>query len=210
MGIILAAVGAIASAAASITRSLATIGLALQGVKLICETLVSIGKTLGIIKSDTNPEDLGDKALQAEEEGITPEDYESFEDYVKAIEDFEVDPEKSNLYTEEEKTMKAVEVASGVIVEKYGDEMPLEEFCEVVEDNPEYFSHDQPEKFADIISSGSETVSVVTGVLNGTIEDPEFMKEAVDKMVELELKANPERSEAEVRNEIVQMLLNRK
>ena len=43
----------------------------------------------------TNPEQLGDKALQADEDGIHPDNYDTFGEYLNAVEEFEIDPDKS-------------------------------------------------------------------------------------------------------------------
>ena len=92
---------------------------------------VSICRNLGILKPDTEPEDLGDRALQAKEAGINPEDYDGrFEEYRDKIENFEIDPEKSNTYKTEQKIAAAGEVAGWALMDYYGKESGVDKFIE--------------------------------------------------------------------------------
>lgn len=135
MSIILGTIAAIAAAATTVTKALAVVGLAVQGLRVIGNVLTSLGKALGLIKPETKVEDLGDKAIQSE---YNPENFDSYADYVKAVEAYDLDPEKSKLTTEEEKIKKGMELAAGVTIEKYQD-FPIEEFCVAVGQNPEFF-----------------------------------------------------------------------
>ena len=119
MGLILGAIGAITAAAVSVTKALAVVGLAVEGLKVIGNAIASIAKELGIIKPDRDIEEFGDRALQAEEKGITPDKYSSFEEWVKDIEkdDWGYDPERNKDMPPEKKILKGVEVASAVVLE---------------------------------------------------------------------------------------------
>ncbi len=44
---------------------------------------------------------MGDKAIQAEEHGIKPEDFSTYSEYVKSVEDFETDSERSKEISED-------------------------------------------------------------------------------------------------------------
>ena len=67
--------------------------LAINAVSSVCPFIV---KFLGVMKEKDNLEDLGERSLQAEESGIRPENYQKFEDYQKAIDNFEIDPKKKH------------------------------------------------------------------------------------------------------------------
>ena len=71
-GVIAGLLGAAASLA---VKALACVAVA----KLV----TAIGKALGLVKEDEKPEDLGDKALQAEEQGITPDKFKSYFSFSK-------------------------------------------------------------------------------------------------------------------------------
>lgn len=97
---------AIISFTVSVTKAIVTLGLAAEGLTAIGNALTAIGKALGLIRPETQVENLGDQALQAEEAGITPDAFDAYEDYVKAVESFQLDPEKSKQFTPEEKVKK--------------------------------------------------------------------------------------------------------
>ena len=73
----------IGSIAATLTKAVALVGLAVQGLKIIGSAVMGIAKALfpNAFKPETTVEDLGDKAIQS---GFKPEDFKSYEEYVKA------------------------------------------------------------------------------------------------------------------------------
>ena len=85
------------------------LGLTIEVAKLVGNILTEIVKSLGIINPDENATDLGDKALQAEAQGIVPEKYDNYQEYLKAVQNFELDPEKSTCFSEIDKLSKGVE-----------------------------------------------------------------------------------------------------
>ena len=198
-------IAGIASVIGTIASTVATIGLTLQGLKIFCGAIVSIGKALGLIKTE-KPEDLGDKALQAEEEGIVPENYETYQQYVDAVEEFEVDPEKSALYTEEAKLTKATELSCGVLAEKTGESPVIySDLFTVASEFPGYFAPDKndPSRLTEIVKSGADTIKLATGYFSGKETNPDSIEKAINAMAAIDHRLYPDRSDAEIRSEIV-------
>ena len=108
-------IAGIVSAVSSIVTAIKAI---VPVLKAVANVVMNICQTLGLIKPEEKVEDLGDKAIQAGDEGIKPENYANYQDYVKAVQDFQVDPEKSKHITPEEKMAKALEVQANLLVEK--------------------------------------------------------------------------------------------
>ncbi|MBP9726611.1 MAG: hypothetical protein KBD83_03995 [Gammaproteobacteria bacterium] len=81
--------------------------LAVQVIDIVC-------KALGLLEADETNEDFGGRVLQAEETGIHPEEYPTYLEYVAAIRNVELDPEKSAKYKPEEK------MAAGLGVQYWG------------------------------------------------------------------------------------------
>ena len=185
MSIILT-IAAIAAAATTVVKTLAVAGLAVQGLKVIGNLLTTLGKALGLIKQETKVEDLGDKAIQSE---YNPEDYDSYADYVKAVEDYDLDPEKSNLTTEEEKIKKGMELASGATIEKY-QEFPITDFCIAAGQNPEYFTDAKMKAIADLMQKDGQYVSSILNYVNGSEKDSAKIQSAVDALVNVEKNVN--------------------
>lgn len=65
--------------------------------------ITNIGQALHLLKPDEKVEDLGDRALQGEETGIKNENYTKCEDYLSALRELRLDPEKSNSFSLEDK-----------------------------------------------------------------------------------------------------------
>lgn len=144
MGIILAAIGAIASCAAGIVKGLAVVGMAVEGIKAIGGVFMGIAKALGIIEDqDMDVEELGDKAIQSD---YKPENFESYEKYVDAVKQFQTDPERSAQISEEDKVKKGTEVAAGISIERYGSEINFDEFGKLL-GNSNFITKDSPERF---------------------------------------------------------------
>ena len=80
-GIISSVVSGIVSCVGKIFVETGIINLVIKIFKSICEAL-------GIIKPDEKPEEIGDKIIQAEEEGYKLEDFTNYEEYKKFIDNW--------------------------------------------------------------------------------------------------------------------------
>ncbi len=191
MSIILGTIAAIATAAVSVTKSLAVVGLAVQGLKTLGNSLMVVAKVLGLIKPENKIEELGDKALQAEEDGIKLENYKSYAEYVKAVEEYDVDVEKSELIPEERKILKGIELTTGVIIEKF-PELPIVDFFEYAGKNPEYFTEDRMKEIGNLMKDNGKYVSDILNYMNGSEKDDFILGTTIDTLTSIEKKVNPE------------------
>ena len=205
MGII-AAICGIASAALSVAKALGAVGLAIEGVKMVVNSLVSVCKALGLIKEETEPEELGDKAIQAEEQGIKPENFKTYEEYVKAVENFEIDPEKSALTTEKEKHVKASELAAGLLMEK----MPDVNIAGI----PLLAVKLPPEKIAAIISTLKDgigaTYNNIIGVVTNKEKDTSKIADGLNGLALIEKKLDPALTDQEALKKAMNSLNDKK
>lgn len=187
MGIILGTIAAIAAAATTVTKTLAVVSLAVQGLRTIGNVLTSLGKALGLIKPEIKVAELGDKAIQS---GYNPEDFDSYAEYVRNVEDYDLDPEKSMLTTEEEKITKGMELAAGVTIEQY-QEFPIEDFCVAIGQNPEYFTEAKMGEIAKLIQADGQHIPSILNYVNGTEKDSVKIQTAVDTLLGVEKNVNP-------------------
>lgn len=79
----------------------------------------AVSLALNIFRHGENMENMGDRALQAAEQGIKPENYRKFDEYAQAIRDFRLDPAKT------EKTDSATKIMAGLAVSSLGLEDKL-------------------------------------------------------------------------------------
>lgn len=187
MSIILG-IGTIVAAAQTVVKALAVVGLAVQTLRMIGNALVSLGKVLGLIKEETKVEELGDKALQC---GYNPEDFDSYSDYVKAVEAFDnLDSEKSNNISEEEKIRKGMELAAGAVIDKYND-LILQEFCIAVGKNPDYFTEAKIGEIVKLIDGDDRYITNILNYLNGSEKDDFKIQSIIDTMIKVEKTVNP-------------------
>jgi len=107
---------------------------------------------LGILKSNESVEDMGNKALQAADEGITMDQFDDFNSYMNALRDFEPDPEKSRNYSPNTKLVAGLGLGSKGVEEKFNAEPgSLDAIWLLPMANPEYFT---PERMQELVSAG--------------------------------------------------------
>ena len=147
-------------------------------------------QALGIIGPDENAKELGDKAIQAEEEGITPENYDSYEEYMDAVRKSELDPEKSEQIEDEDKLKKGTEIFTTVMVDRLG-KVSAEDLLVVMAKNPIYFENRMPllmEKLKDT----PEKLKDITDFMQGRHYSPEKDDEVASVLYDVEKKVNPD------------------
>ena len=194
LGIIASALISVAVSAVSVTKIITIVGTALKNLG---NALMGIAKVLGLIEKDERVEILGDKAIQAEEQGIKPEDFSTYSEYVKRIEDFEVDSEKSKEISEDEKTLKGIELTSGITIEHFGDKFPVEEFFKFAAKHPEYFREDRMSEFGQIMENEPEKAKNIFAYMNGSESNDAKLEEAVSALKGIEKTIEPEISDRE-------------
>lgn len=62
---------------------------------------------------------MGERALQAAQDGITPEMYDDFDDYVQALRNFEIDPDKAKNRNDVERLVVGLGVGSFGLEQKF-------------------------------------------------------------------------------------------
>ena len=189
-------IAAILTVATTIGKALAVAGLAVEGLKALGNAFVALGKALGLIKPETNVEDLGDKAIQAEEAGIKPEKFSSYEEYMKKVEEFETDPEKSKKISESEKLAKGIEVTASLTAEKYPD-FPVEAFTKYAISNPQYFTAERMTEFGKLLKGSVDMAKTVFGYITGTEHNDKNIATAENILKGFEKTINPNISDAD-------------
>ena len=164
----------------------------------VSKLVQAIGKALGLIKEDEKLEDLGDKALQAEEQGITPDKFKSYEEYANRIQNFELDPEKSKNYSTEDKMKKSMEVYSKLIAEKYPDMVvDLDKLAAIEIKNQGYLTDERIGQISEMLKDDPKLAGDISRYLSGSETDTTNISNTIDKMMNIEKGANPGMSDAE-------------
>ena len=79
-----------------------------SALNTICRFASAFLQSLNIFKAGETVEDLGDRALQAAEKGITPDKFKNFDEYMDSLRNFNIDPDVSS------KTSDVIKVVSGL------------------------------------------------------------------------------------------------
>jgi hypothetical protein len=179
----------IASAALSIARSLTVIASA---ISVVAHTIISVCKALGLIENpNMKTEDLGEKALVAQEmEHLKPENFKTFEEYVKAIENFKVDPAQAEKYTLEEKMQKGLELTTGLLIDKYGESAA--EVLREVAKRPDFFDDIRTLQYLEKASSVELNIGDISKLLDGKLKNVDAIIDAKEQMSNVEKIINPE------------------
>lgn len=180
-----------------IPKIVGIVGTALQKLSTAFEVFF---KVLGLLTKDESMEEMGDRALQAEQDEHNPikiEDFDSHEKYLAAIREYELDPEKSALTTKDEKLHKAIEVMLAAAMSQYGE--PMTEFGQIVMNNPEFYSKSERlAEFANLISSDPQTFADIVNYIEHKAMSTEKKDATFDIIVEMERKVNPDAPDEEI------------
>ncbi len=193
--------GFLVSAVSSIVTAIKAI---VPVLKAVANVVMSICQTLGLIKPEEKVEDLGDKAIQAGDEGIKPENYANYQDYVKAVQDFQIDPEKSKRISPEEKMAKALEVQANLLAEK-APELGVEDYLNLIANHMDYFTPERSTELGKLLLTESGAVVNVAEVLNGTEKNPDKIGEAYETLAKVEKQVDPTISDNEALKRAMQI-----
>ena len=135
LGIIAGVIGIATSIVQSVAGALTAVGITMTTIGGVIE---NIGRGLGLISDFDKVETLGRQCKAAEEDGIRPDDFESFDDYVARIRKIEVDEnvDVDELENKDEITKKGMDLIMGLAVEKYGQQT-MDKVGDIVVASPE-------------------------------------------------------------------------
>lgn len=201
MGFFSGVIVAVTTAVAGVMKGLAVAGLALQGLRSLAAPLLELGKELGLIEPETDVEDLGDKAIQSD---LNPDDFDCYEEYLKAVEDYKLDPEKSKLSTEEKKIQKGIELTVGVMIDKY-QEFPMGEFINMIGHNQSFFTESKMGELAIVIKTDGQSISDILHYVDGTEKNSTKIQGTVDTLLEIEKNTNPGLSDKEAFKNVMEL-----
>lgn len=187
-----------------VVGKLDTLSLAIEGLKEIGKIIFAMAKLVGVIKPDMDIQEMGDKALRAEADGITPEKYDTYSDFVVALDSYVVVPERSQKITEEMKEIKGVEIAVCLMVEWFAD-APIISFIESIIDNPEYFKDGKIEVFSEMINENKDFIADFVRYVSGKEKNAEKLNSISEVLVAVEKKVHPELSEKDAYKQVMQL-----
>ncbi|MBK6757521.1 MAG: hypothetical protein IPG70_07835 [Moraxellaceae bacterium] len=166
---------------------------------LVVKVIDIVCKALGILDADDSTEDLGDRALQAEEAGIKPENFETYQEYKAAIDNFQLDPEKSAKYKTEEKMAAGLGVEFWALEDKFGQGAG-DLLTHMVKDGVEgggYFSKERLDSFLGKVESVADVAKYFSKTLS-----PDDNSRVEQKLVDAEKALNPDKTNTDIYREL--------
>lgn len=172
-----------------------------KGLELL-NTIGNIANTvstvLGIFNGKDTVEDIGNRAIQAAAQDITPDKFEDHAEYMNALRDFDLNPGKSKTITPIEKTVAGLAVAGRGLDEKFGTpEGTMANLWFLASTNPDYFD---AEKLTQWVKTGQDIMSIVD-YFEGKLGGGESL-EVEDKLVALDQAESPAQEEKSIRAQI--------
>lgn len=145
-------------------------------VKAIANFANALLHALAIFQPQETVQDMGDRALQAADQGITLEKFDKFDEYMDALRNFDINPELSKKYTPVEKFVAGLGIATVGIEDKFNAERgSLNNVWLLPLTNAEYFT---PERVTSLLENGKQIgdVSAYLGKSMSGEEASEFRK----------------------------------
>ncbi len=181
------------------------IAVVVNALEVLGKVIMAIAKAFGLVEKEENVDELGDKAIQAEESGITPDQFDNYDEYVKAVENFEVDPAKSKEISTEDKVKKGLEILAEGAKEKYGLEPETTiGMLDLATQNPKFFTECSV-MIANAVKENPAFVGALGAYLKGQEQNEAKLTAMTDKLTEMEKAAHPEMSDLEARRAVHEM-----
>lgn len=194
--VIASTVSSIGSAVSSFCTSvLPRIVPALEQIGAVIKTIANAVLTvLDIFKPGEDVEEMGDRALQAAEQGIKPENFSSYDEYLEEIRNFELSPRKSADLSSAEKIGAGLAVGTAGLEKKFdAPEGSLGPIWLLAASDPGYFN---AERLVSIVQTGRNVTDVMR-----YFEDklgPADAVNARDLLMGMERQRSPEKSDAAI------------
>lgn len=166
--------GWLSSAFSSVCSAVSSIGSSVSNfcasvLPRISTTLDSIGsviagianavlKILGVFEEDDDVEDMGDRAIQAGEAGIKPENFDTYDEYMAEIRNFKLDPERSADLSSVEKLAAGLGIGAVGLEKKFdAPEGSMGVLWLLAASNPAFFTAD---RLVHLVKSGANLLQV--------------------------------------------------
>ena len=167
-------------------------------LRMVENVASTVAQVMNIFNPGETAENIGDRALQAVEKGITPDQFDDHADYMNALRGVELDPEKSKALSLPEKIISGLAVAGHGLDDKFGTpEGTMGNLWLLAAAKPDYFDAG---KLGQYLKTGQDILSVVD-YFEGKLGGGESL-EVEDKLVALDQEAAPDKDEQSIRAQI--------
>lgn len=186
--------GAIGAAVSAINPVL---GMGISVISKVANIAQGVMHGLGLFRPNENTEEMGDRMIQAAANGIKPEGYDKFDDYMAEIRSRNLDPEKSKETPLEVKQSAGIALSTMALEDKFKGTANIADIWSIYAKNPDYFTAD---KLTSILSTFKDIKSIVD-YFDGKAPVKEAM--ATEKsLIDIEKAASPNRDDKGIADEL--------
>ena len=159
---------------------------------------------VGLLKPEETVEDIGDKVLQGYEQDIKPADFSTYNEYITAIRNVKLDPEKSKEFNFGEKITAGTTVMAWGMEEKLG-QGSSDLLVHIIADAPNiakgegYFTESRVQNILDKIKDIADVAKYFSNKLN-----PDDNNRVEQELVKAEQGLNPDKSVDNIYQELDQ------
>lgn len=190
--------GALIAGALSLGKSLLSLALPSVIMKAIGIAITSFAKALGLgVDDDKDVEEIGDRALQAEEKGLTPDKFENSEVWLNEIEkdNWGYNPQKNANLDPREKMAKGVDVTAALCAEKLPEDLHMENFFNVLFNNDKLFTPDLMSELGKLANNNVDDFRKIINYVTGKVDDVAGVRTARQMLADIQKSINPTMSD---------------
>jgi len=194
-------IGSVLSTASTILSALSVAMPQIAKIAAIVDIALTI---LNLQDKNENVEEIGEKVLQGYEMDIKPADFSTYEEYITAIRNVKIDPEKSDKFNQGEKLAAGITVQSWGMEEKYG-KGSSDFLVHILNDAPKiakgegYFTESRVQNILEKIKNISDVAKYFSNKLN-----PDDSNIVGKQLVAVEQELSPDKSVREIYKELDQ------
>lgn len=157
----------------------------------LAKNMEAFFKEIGVLDTDTNLDQLSDKAFVAEKDhDIRPENFETYEEYRAAVDAVDVSEERAAKIMDDERGMQAFRLLAEAAITRLGSPLTQNLMLAVLH-HEDFFQNGKLEALGKVLGSNLEAVEAVAGYINGKAQSTEQSDLAFDRLLAGEKYANP-------------------
>lgn len=165
-------------------------------IEVLGPVIQKIGQALGLVEEDESCEDLGARALNAEEAGVTPEKFGSFEEYLNEVKKFPPETDRSM----EDRLSMGTKLILGIINDKYPDFDP--EILPVLAEMPELPTESWGTEIGKLLKNGTVSAQLLSDYFLNKPLSAEDVSKVDNELMKIEKTNNPGLSDGEAYKKI--------
>ncbi|MFW2037308.1 hypothetical protein ACG92Y_02050 [Acinetobacter ursingii] len=194
-------IGSVLSTASTILSALSVAMPQIAKIAAIVDIALTI---LNLQDKNENVEEIGEKVLQGYEMDIKPADFSTYEEYITAIRNVKLDPEKSEKFNLGEKLAAGITVQAWGMEEKYG-QGSSDFLVHILNDAPKiakgegYFTESRVQNILDKIKNVADVAKYFSNKLG-----PDDGNRVEQELVQIEKGLNPNKTVEDIYKELDQ------